>query len=169
MLANVLLYTAQDPRHLFTHEYILNNCTLNVSDQHAYLGVVVHKSLSWSPHISDIVTKASRTFNFIKKRNLSKYSSQVKEFAYLTVVMQASIGIYFWCVGHSLCWKYYGATEKSTKKSRPLSVKWLWPIQVSFFNVGSNYHGQLSNLVASYLDYIHCTKYIFYHQLWLDL
>ena len=69
----------------FTHDYILNNCTLNVSDQRTYLGVIVHKSLSWSPHILDIITKASRTLNFIK-RNLSKCSSQVKESAYLTVV-----------------------------------------------------------------------------------
>ena len=49
------------------------------------MGVIIHKSLSWSPHISAIVTKASRTLNFMK-RNLSKYSSQVKESAYLTMV-----------------------------------------------------------------------------------
>ena len=66
-------------------DYILNNCTLNVPDQHTYLGVIIHKSLSWSPHISEIITKASRTLNFIK-RNLSKCSSQVKECAYPTMV-----------------------------------------------------------------------------------
>ena len=69
----------------FTHDYILDNCTLNVSDQHTYLGVIIHKSLSWSSHISDIFTKASRTLNFIK-HNLSKCSSQVKESTYLTMV-----------------------------------------------------------------------------------
>ena len=36
-------------------------------------------------HISDIVTKASRTLNIIK-RNFSKCSSQVKESAYLTMI-----------------------------------------------------------------------------------
>ena len=41
--------------------------------------------LSWSLYISDIVTKASRTLNFIK-RNLSKSSSQVKKSAYLMMV-----------------------------------------------------------------------------------
>ena len=41
----------------------------NVSDQHTYLGVIIHKSLSWSPHISDIVTKASRTLHFIKLKS----------------------------------------------------------------------------------------------------
>ena len=68
-----------------THDYILNNHILNISDQHTYLGVIIHKTLSWSPHISDIVTKASRTLNFMK-RNLSKCSSQVKESAYLTMI-----------------------------------------------------------------------------------
>ena len=68
-----------------THDYILNNQTLNISDQHTYLEVIIHKSLSWSPHISNIVTKASRTLYFLK-RNLNKCSSQVKESAYLTMV-----------------------------------------------------------------------------------
>ena len=51
----------------FTHNYTLNNCSLNVSNQHSYLGFIIRKSLSWSPHISDIITKASRTLNFIKR------------------------------------------------------------------------------------------------------
>ena len=68
-----------------THDYILNNQTLNISDQHTYLEVIIHKSLSWSPHISNIVTISSRTLHFLK-RNLNKCSSQVKESAYLTMV-----------------------------------------------------------------------------------
>ena len=67
-----------------THDYILNHHTLNISD-HTYLGVIIHKSLSWSLHISNIVTKASRTLNFLKC-NLNKCSRQVKESAYLTMV-----------------------------------------------------------------------------------
>jgi len=69
----------------FSHDYTLNNDILKLSDQHTYLGVTLHKSLSWSPHISNIVTKASRTLNFLK-RNLSNCSSQVKESAYLAMV-----------------------------------------------------------------------------------
>ena len=70
-----------------THDYILNNYTINISDQHTYLGVIIHKSLSWSPHISNIITKATRTLNFLKRHgNLNKCSSQVKESAYLTMV-----------------------------------------------------------------------------------
>ena len=69
-----------------THDYIFNNCTPNISDQHTYFGVSIHKSLPWLPHISDIVTKASRTLNFIK-RNLNRGLGQVKESTYLTMVI----------------------------------------------------------------------------------
>ena len=69
----------------FNHVYTLNNYILNLSDQHTYLGVILNTSLSWSPHISSIVTKASKTLNFLK-RNLNKCLEQVKESAYLTMV-----------------------------------------------------------------------------------
>ena len=68
-----------------TYDYTLHSHILDISDQHMYLGVLIHKSLSWSPHISNVVNKASRTLNFLK-RNLNKCSKQVKESAYLTMV-----------------------------------------------------------------------------------
>ena len=49
------------------------------------MGVILNTSLSWSPHISSIVTKASKTLNFLK-RNLNKCSEQVKESSYLIMV-----------------------------------------------------------------------------------
>ena len=52
---------------------------------HAYLGVLIDKTLSWSPHVSSVASKASRTLNFLK-RNLSKCSTEVKASAYLTMV-----------------------------------------------------------------------------------
>ena len=57
----------------------------NVTDQHPYLGVTIHKSMSWASHINTIVLKASRTLNFIK-RNLYRCSKEVKETAYLALV-----------------------------------------------------------------------------------
>ena len=68
-----------------TYDYSLHSHILDISDQHMYLGVLIHKSLSWSPHISNVVNKAARTLNFLK-RNLNKCSKQVKESAYLTMV-----------------------------------------------------------------------------------
>jgi len=69
---------------------------INLSDQHTYLGVSIHKHLSWTPHITGVVAKASKTLNFLK-RNLSKTSRQVKEFAYLTMVRpQLEYALDFW-------------------------------------------------------------------------
>ena len=57
----------------YQYNYILNNHTLAVTDQHTYLGVLIDKRLSWPPHISNIASKASQTLNLLK-RNLSKCS-----------------------------------------------------------------------------------------------
>ena len=51
----------------------------------SYLGVLIDKRLSWSPHIS-IASKVSQTLNFLK-RNLSKCSTEIKASAYLTMVL----------------------------------------------------------------------------------
>ena len=67
------------------YSYNINHQPLNVTDQHLYLGVTIHKSMSWASHINTIVLKASKTLNFIK-RNLYMCSKEVKETAYLTLV-----------------------------------------------------------------------------------
>ena len=66
------------------HNYDLNNHTLTITDRHTYLRVLLDKHLSWSPHVSKISGKASRTLNFLK-RNLSNCSTQVKAAAYLAM------------------------------------------------------------------------------------
>ena len=65
--------------------YYINDTPLKVVDQHTYLGVTLHKSMSWSHHIHIITNKATRTLNFIK-RTLSKCSTDVKATAYCTLV-----------------------------------------------------------------------------------
>ena len=52
---------------------------------HSYLGVLLSSSMSFSPHINNIVVKASKMLNFIR-RNLSKCSKEVKSTAYLSLV-----------------------------------------------------------------------------------
>ena len=65
----------------------MNHQPLNIIDQHPYLGVTIHKSMSWASHINTIVLKASRTSNFIKRIFIIiRYSKEVKETAYLTLV-----------------------------------------------------------------------------------
>ena len=68
-----------------TFNYQLSNIALSSADQHLYLGVLLDRKLSWSPHISRITSKATRTLNFIK-RNLSNCSTDVKAAAYLSMV-----------------------------------------------------------------------------------
>ena len=58
---------------------------LPTQEQHQYLGLTIHQSLSWSNHIHNITSKASRTLNFIR-HNLSKCNKEVKESAYPTLV-----------------------------------------------------------------------------------
>ena len=58
---------------------------LPTQEQHQYLGLTIHQSLSWSNHTHNITSKASRTLNFIRC-NLSKYNKEVKESAHLTLV-----------------------------------------------------------------------------------
>ena len=67
------------------YDYKLSNITLTTKDQHPYLDILLHKALSWSGHITNIASKASQIFNFLR-RNLSKCSSIVKASSYLTLV-----------------------------------------------------------------------------------
>ena len=46
-----------------TFNYQLNNQALSTADQHLYLGVLLDKKVSWSPHISHTASKATRTSN----------------------------------------------------------------------------------------------------------
>ena len=77
-----MLYRSLTP---FQHDYRLNDHVLDIKDEHPYLGITLHKSLSWTSHISKISTKASQTFNFLG-RNLNKCSASIKTSAYLTPV-----------------------------------------------------------------------------------
>ena len=67
------------------HDYQLNDHVLDIKDEYPYLGITLHKSLSWTSHISKISTKASQTFDFLR-RNLSNCSASIKTSAYLTLV-----------------------------------------------------------------------------------
>jgi len=57
----------------------------DVRDEHLYLGVLLHQSLSWSNHIARTTGKASQLFNFLR-RNLSNCCPSVKASAYLTII-----------------------------------------------------------------------------------
>ena len=80
----VLICCSRSP-NLFQYNYQLYDHILDVRDEHLYLGVLLHKSLSWSNHIAKTSAKASQLFNFLRC-NLSNCSPSVKASAYLTIV-----------------------------------------------------------------------------------
>ena len=49
-----------------TFNYQFNDIILSIADQHLYLGTLLDKKLSWSPHIFRTTSKATRTLNFLK-------------------------------------------------------------------------------------------------------
>ena len=65
--------------------YLIEDHTLVRVDQHPYLGVMLDKTMSFVTHINNIVSKASKVLNFIK-RNLSNCLKSTKEAAYLSLV-----------------------------------------------------------------------------------
>ena len=47
--------------------YFINNTPLNSVEQHKYLGVMMNKSMSWTGHIQEIINKASKALNLVKR------------------------------------------------------------------------------------------------------
>ena len=65
--------------------YSINNVLLRSVEQHKYLGVLLHNSMSWSKHIQEIINKASKTLNFVR-RTLYQCDPLVKTSAYIALV-----------------------------------------------------------------------------------
>ena len=65
--------------------YSLHGSTLSLMHKHMYLGVMLNDHFSWFIHVTNVANKATRMLDFLK-HHLSKCSSNVKVFAYLTVI-----------------------------------------------------------------------------------
>ena len=70
---------------LSSRDYTLQDHVLETRAQSSYLGITLHNTLTWSFHISNITSRASRTLNFLR-RNLYKCSQEVKASAYISLV-----------------------------------------------------------------------------------
>ena len=65
--------------------YFIEGHTLERVDQHLYLGVMLDRTMSFVTHINNVISKASKVLNFVK-RNLSKCLQSTKEAAYISLV-----------------------------------------------------------------------------------
>ena len=115
--------------------YYLNGKPLNCVTDHSYLGVLLSSSMSFSPHINNIVVKASKMLNFIR-RNLSKCSKEVKSTAYLSLVhpiLEYSSSV----------WDPYLLTDiQSIEKVQRRAARWV----SSDYNTFSSVTSMLNNL-----------------------
>ena len=68
-----------------SHDYTLQGHLLETKTQSSYLGLTFHNTLTWSFHINNIVNRASKILNFLR-RNLYKCSQEVKTAAYISLV-----------------------------------------------------------------------------------
>ncbi|XP_072043590.1 uncharacterized protein [Amphiura filiformis] len=65
--------------------YTIHGSALRTVDEAKYLGVTIHRNLSWKPHVSNISKKSNSTLGFLR-RNLRKCPPNIKEKAYKTYV-----------------------------------------------------------------------------------
>ena len=65
--------------------YSINNILLQSVNQHKYLSAMLHSSMSWTKHIQEVINKASKILNFVK-RTLYQCDFSVKATAYNTLV-----------------------------------------------------------------------------------
>ena len=76
---NILQFTTHHSKSTFT--YKMSNIPLNIVSEHTYLGIRLHHTLSWEPHVNYICGKANRLLGFLK-RNLYNAPIQIKEHLY---------------------------------------------------------------------------------------
>ena len=72
-------------RNPLTRMYSLCNYVLSEVDTAKYIGINLSSQLSWSPHVSSVVSKANFILGFLR-RNLRKCPSKLKETAFLSLL-----------------------------------------------------------------------------------
>ena len=72
-------------RDHLTHNYSLNNHTLQTVTREKYLGITISNDLNWSTHINTITNKCNSKLGFLR-RNLSRCPQKLKETAYISLV-----------------------------------------------------------------------------------
>ena len=67
------------PNHtLSTHNYSINNHNIDLSSQHHDLGILLSNGTVWDDHYTLIISKAYKTFYFIRSSTSNSHSSHTK-------------------------------------------------------------------------------------------
>ena len=66
--------------------YSLNNCPVQLKSSHSNVGILLTSTLSWSPHISSILSKAYRPLGLIRRTVPYVSAVNLKKSLYLTLV-----------------------------------------------------------------------------------
>ena len=69
----------------FTFNYIIRNHFLQRVTQHPYLRTLFDSKISFSPHINQVISKATRMLNFVN-HNVYRCSAETKSLAYTSIV-----------------------------------------------------------------------------------
>ena len=80
-----MLYFDTGKRNPPQHKYTFCNQELDGVSSHPYLGVHISNTLSWNTHVQEVLKKAQRVQNIIR-RNFWSCDKKVKATAYLALV-----------------------------------------------------------------------------------
>ncbi len=69
-----------------SHTYSLGNTPILSTESFKDLGITVHKSLSWSPHVNEICKKAYSSLHLIRRSTQPHHNSTTKRKLYVSLV-----------------------------------------------------------------------------------
>ena len=125
----VLRVTNKRKNIIARNPYSIHGTALRIVDEAKYLGVTIHRSLTWKPHINKICKTGNSTIGFLR-RNLRNLPSGHQR-ASLQYLRQANSRILLYSVGPS----HQGTqiTDRDgTAPCCPLRNVWLQPTKQCF-------------------------------------
>ena len=115
-----------------TVNYSIYGSILSVTHQHMYLGMTLDDHLSWSTHVTNVASKATRMLNFLKC-HLNNCSTDIKTSAYLLLVRPL---MEYACV----VWDpHYIVQITLLEKAQRRAARWVLS--------GYNYHSNVSTML----------------------
>ena len=100
------------------HFYHLNGVVLNYVEAIKYLGILIHDSLHFDPHIRDIVSRANSRLGFLR-RNLRGSPKELKRLAFISLVRS---GLEY---GSVLWDPHLAATKRSIELVQNNAMRWI--------------------------------------------